>query len=123
MSLNWQWDGKVGEMTLVEMHPDEQDREFKLDLYNGNACLIMIYEYEDKGETLYTVSGFFVDKAHMKNCLGLNKKDGYTSNIYETSYRKVTRLKLNKAKCRDFKDIVAAFAQAFSNITIEICTD
>jgi hypothetical protein len=123
MSLNWEWSGKVGEMTVVEMHPDEPEREFKFDLYNGNACLIMIYEFEENGQEMYNVSGFFVDKAHMKNCLGLNKKGGYTSNIYETPYRKVTRLRLNKSKCRDFKDIVAAFAQAFSNITIEIYSD
>lgn len=123
MSLNWQWADKCGEVTLVQKHPEEEDREFTISLYDGNCYLIMLHEYEEKGENMYSLFGFFADKEHMKNCLGLNKKKGYGENIYETPYNKFTKVKLNKKKCRYFKDIVAAFAQAFDNIDIEIYSE
>ena len=51
MALQWDWKEKIGEATLVQMHPDEPDREFTLDLYQGNAYLIMIHEFkDDKGD-------------------------------------------------------------------------
>lgn len=123
MALHWQWDEKCGEATLVQMHPDEENREFKLGLYTGNAFLIMLTEYEEKGESYWNMYSFWADKAHMKNCLGLNKKEGYTSNMYDTPYQRLTKFRLNKAKCRYIKDIVPALVQAFDNIDIEIYSE
>jgi hypothetical protein len=123
MALHWQWDEKCGEATLVQMYPDEEDREFKLGLYTGNACLIMLSEWEEDGESMWNMFSFWADKDHMKNCLGLNKKQGYTDNMYATPYQKITKVKLNKKKCRYFKDIVAALAQAFDDLTIEVVSE
>ena len=123
MALHWDWQEMCGEITVVQMHEGEEDREFKLGLYTGNACLIMLHEYKENGRDMYNLFGFFSDKAHMKDCLGLNKKGGYTSNIYNTPYQRFEKIKLNKNKCRYFKDIVAAFAQAFDNLTIEIVNE
>ena len=125
MSLNWKWSDKCGEITLVQKHPDEQDRTFQLSLYKGNAFLTMLYEYTDEktGKEMYELSGFWADKDHAKHCLGLSKKDGYTSNIYDTDYNKWTKVRLNKAKYKYTKDLVTMLTQAFNDLTIEIYTD
>lgn len=123
MALHWQWEEKCGEATFVQMHEGEEDKTFKCGLYTGNAFLIMLNEWEEKGETYWSMSSFWVDKVHMKNCLGLNKKEGHTDNIYDTPYQKLTKIRLHKTKCRYIKDIVAALVQAFDNIDIEIYTD
>ena len=83
----------------------------------------MLYEREENGQQVYNLWSFWSDKQHMKNCLGLNKKDGYTSNQYENGYQRITKIRLDKPKCRYFKDIVPALAQAFDNVTLEICTE
>lgn len=73
MSLNWNWkNDKVG--TWKE---EIDGRTYKYNLYSGNALLIQIWESDD--DDTYQVRGFFCDKEHMKNCLGLKK--GY-ENIY-----------------------------------------
>lgn len=124
MALHWDWKEKCGEVTLVQKHPGEEDQVFTLSLYNGNACLIMIHEftYVD-GKERYNLVNFWADVRHMKNCLGLNKKEGYTANLYDTPHEKFTRFRLNKAKCRYLKEIVAALVQAFDNIDIEIYSE
>ena len=68
MALHWEWKDKCGEITLVQMHPGEEDLEYRIDLYQGNAYLIMIHEYTDERRgDVYELFGFFNDKQHMKN--------------------------------------------------------
>lgn len=126
MSLNWNWDKKVGEVTFTQ-EIDGVKKDFVSNLYNGNACLIMVYEYTDEndGKEKYQLTGFFADKTHMKRCLGIDKRYKQTlgKNIYEDSWDRLTKIRLNKAKCRDIKDIVMAFYEAFNNITIELYTE
>lgn len=128
MALNWLWSEKCGEIEVVQMHPDEEDRRFTLSLYKGNAYLIMLHEYNDEktGEDMYSMFSFFSDKDHAKNCLGIAKgkarwDDG--RNIFDTPYQKFTRLRLNKKKHPYWKDLVTMFAQAFDNITIEVVSE
>ena len=125
MSVNWNWSDKCGEITLVQMHPGEEDNEFTITLYNGNCFLVMLHEFKDAetGEDMYDFFGFFSDKEHAKNCLGLNKKKGYDNNIYCTPYQKFTKLRVNKKKCRYTKDMVTLFAEAFDDITIEVYSE
>lgn len=59
----------------------------------------------------------------MKNCLGLNKKGGYTENIHNKPYCKLTKIRIDKKKCRYTKEIVTALVQAFDNIEIEIFSE
>ena len=74
MALVWNWKDKCGEMCVVQSHLDEEDQMFTVDLYQGNAYLIMIHEFKEAGKDKYSVFSFFVDKAHMRTCLGLDKK-------------------------------------------------
>lgn len=126
MSLNWEWNEKCGEITLEQYRHDIGEmKQFPITLYKGNAFLIMLHEYKDEesGEDMYNMFGFFLDKDHAKNCLGLNKKRGYGNNIYQTDYQKITKLRINKAKYPYWKDLVTMFAQAFDNITIEVVSE
>ena len=115
--LLWDRSEKIGECEIVQKHNGE-DVHFTLNLYNGNALLIAEYEYNDTetGERMCQLQWFFLDEYHMKNMLGLNKKDGYTSNTLS----EIKKLRLNKAKCRDLDKIVKAFAKGFDTLTIEL---
>ena len=124
MSLNWLWKDKCGEATLVQSIKDRGDKEFTLNLYEGNAFLIFIDEYEQDGRNMYSLWTFWADKIHMKRCLGLDKKwETYGKNMYEEGYQRITKIRLNKAKCSHYKDIVTAMAQAFDQIEIEVYTE
>ena len=123
MAIRWDWKEKCGEATFLDrLHKaGEEDKEFTVSLYTGNCTLIMLYEWKDKdGETLWNMFSFWADKNHMKNCLGLNKKEGYTDNDYNSGYYKMTKIRLDKAKCRYINDIVPALTKAFDDLTIEI---
>lgn len=122
MALHWEWSNKCGEITL-EQNFDGEWKKFPITLYTGNAFLIMLHEFEENGKDMYELYGFFADKAHAKNCLGLNKKDGYTDNIYKRDWQKWSKVRINKAKYDKYKDLVQMLAQAFDDITIEIYTE
>ena len=120
MSVNWNWKDKVGTMTVVQSHPGEEDRTFELSLYQGNAFLIMLHEYQEDGQDMYSMYSFFADKQHAKNCLGLNKKQDFGDNFLDTPYNKATKFRINKKKYRYTKDLVTLLAEAFDSIEIEI---
>ena len=123
MALEWGWNEKVGTMALVQQLPSGEDKEFEISLYQGNAFLIMIHEYEADGKDMYTMYSFFVDKEHMKNCLGLNKKNGHGDNFLNEPGNRATKFRINKKKYRYTKDLVAVLVQAFDNIDIEIYSE
>ena len=77
-------------------------------------------EWTENGTDMYSLYSFFADEKHAKNCLGLTK--GHT-NIFEDGGTKFKKLRLNKAKSRNWKKIVSLFAQAFDNIEIELYTE
>ena len=49
-----------------------------------------------------------------------DKKEGYTGNMYDQPSQRFTRFRINKAKCRYYKDIIPALIEAFDAITIEV---
>lgn len=115
MALNWNWNEKCGEITIV----NGTGREFTINLYQGNAYLIMINEFKNEdGEDCYDLYSFFSDKEHMRRCFGLDKKSG-SYNIYDDW----KRIRLNKAKFRHTKEFVAAMSEAFDNISIELYSE
>ena len=116
MALEWDRREKIGEAVVVQQHNGE-DIPFTFSLYNGNALLIAEYEYKDTetGEDMCQLQWFLCDEAHMKNMLGLNKKQGYDRNVLA----EITKLRLSKS-CRGLDKIVKAFTTAFDTITIEI---
>ena len=117
MALNWLWKERCGEI-IVE---GRGGHEHALRLYKGNAYLIMLAE-NDETDT-YVVSSFWVDKDHAKNCLGLNKKDKDCHNIYQGDYNRWKKVRLNKAKYTNTKELAGMLAEAFDHIEIEIYSD
>ena len=119
MALYWNWNEKVGEATF-EFETDNGFIEKTMNLYNGNAYLIIINEYQENGTDMYNMFSFFVDKAHMNRCLGLEKG---SSNILDHPYSRLKKIRLNKKKCKYFKTILTAFVNAFDNLEIEVFTE
>lgn len=119
MALTWQWKDVAGKALIQQTFGDET-RDFVLTLYEGNAYLIFMNEYEENGKDMYSVHSFWVDKAHMNRCLGLEKKNPDSYNMYNTPMNKLLKIKLNKAHCQYIKQIVSALVQAFDELEIEI---
>lgn len=122
--LTWDWKEKIGTATLCHKDKDGSVNSTTLNLYQGNAYLIMIHEFVDNdGQEKYNMVGFFLDKYHMRNCLGLNKKEGYTDNIYQREFEWMSSITINKKKYRYTKDLVTALVESFDNLEIEIVSD
>lgn len=80
MSVNWNWENKVGTLEIAD--PCGSDKTFVLNLYQGNAMLIAVHEYKnEQGRDMYTLYMFFNDEKHLKNVLGMNKKGGFSANM------------------------------------------
>ncbi|MBQ7436129.1 MAG: hypothetical protein IJV30_02240 [Oscillospiraceae bacterium] len=119
MALNWKWDEKCGEAIIRQ-----QGKDWTISLYQGNAFLIFLYEYTDEaGEKMYQMYNFWLDKQHMKNCLGLNKKEGYGDNMFGSPDCKLVSVRINKEKYRYTKDLILALIQAFDDLTIELYSE
>ena len=121
MALTWSWNGKIGEAVFDNIYLSDPTKELTINLYEGNALLIMINGYKDKetGKNMYDMFGFFCDKTHMNNCLGLTK--GHY-NIYAENGR-LKRISFNKAKSKNYKTIIPALVKAFDDIEIKIYTE
>lgn len=117
MAIQWHWDEKIGTVDIFNY-----DEVKTYSLYQGNAFLIIIYEFTgDDGKDKYQMHGFFGDKEHAKNCLGLSK--GYDDNIYNSEYEQIRKIRINKAKYKYTKDLVDMLIKAFDNISIEIYSE
>lgn len=106
MSLNWNWKDKIGEMDVVSYRDTSI---ITLNIYKCNGLAVILNEFKDKeGVEKYTMWGFFADKEHMLNCLGLKK--GYTENIYASDV-----IELRMIKCKEQETMFQAFARASWN--------
>lgn len=64
MALRWDWNNKIGELLIKQ-----NEKEFNISVYKGNALAIFIYEFvNEKGIEQYQMHQFFCDKEHFKNC-------------------------------------------------------
>lgn len=117
MAVTWNWKDKCGEATF---YSERQGKEFTLNLYQGNAYLIFIHEYKEGEEDMYNVYSFFVDKAHAKRMLGLEKGE---SNAFNDSSVILKNIKFNKKKCRNLSDLVSLFTKAFDSLNIELYSE
>lgn len=113
MSLNWEWNDKMGEVVFeddlyIPEHP------YVTNIYQGNALMIWCNEFPDK---TYSLCNFCAGMEHLKNMLGLNAKKGYSSENLFNSYR-VKTLRLN-TRYKSVPKIVEALAKAKTNISIE----
>lgn len=120
MAIRWQWNEKAGE-AVIKQTINGEIKEFTATLYNGNCHLIFLNEFKEDGVEKYNMYMFFADKDHMDKCLGIKKNaDGTYYNILDTPYSKLTKLRINKKKCRYMRDIINSFTKAFDELTIEI---
>lgn len=121
MALTWEWNRKIGEAVFDELYLDDPTKEVTVSLYEGNAFLIFIHKYKDKNtdENMYTLFSFFADKTHMNRCLGLEKG---SENIFLHNGR-LKRISFNKAKSRNYKQIIPALVKAFDDIEIKVYTE
>ena len=120
MALIWDWNSKVGEATFERMTGASENSPFTIDLYQGNALLIGLYEFVKDGVERYNMDFFFVDEGHMKRCLGLQKNnDGTKYNIFDADRSRLTKIKIDPTRYDYTKQLVTALSKAFDNITIE----
>ena len=119
MALNWLWKDKCGEVVRRETFGDET-HDFTISLYEGNAFMIFVHEYQDKmtGANMYELNGFWSDETHMKRMLGLDKK--WPESYGRNGESDIIKFTFYKDKCRHLKKIVSAITEAFDNIEIEI---
>ena len=104
MAMTVNWNEKCGTATF-ENHFEGEARTYTVDLYVGNCFLVMVYEFiNEDGETERQLDSFFVDEGHMKRCLD--------NGIYNRDYCQMTKIRLNKAKCRYYKEIIALLIQS-----------
>ena len=110
MALQWDFKRKSGTVT-----EKRGEREVTFNFYEGNALMIVPYEYEKDGEGYYDMQWFFIGEDHAKNCLGLSK--GH-DNMFGADG--ITRLTIYREHCRQWKKLVDLFTRAFPNIAIEM---
>ena len=103
MSLNWEWNDKMGDCTYAN--------GAKANLYQGNALVIAVCEYEDN---TYQLEWFACDENHMKNMLGLTK--GY-DNVFEGFGIVKIRLDVNH---RNTAKLAQLIVKSNTPITIEM---
>ncbi len=103
MSLNWDWKNKMGECVYENGHVSN--------LYQGNAFVIAVNEFEDN---TYNLAWFASDENHMKNMLGLSKD--YNPCFHHFGIKK---LRLN-LKYRNTPKLVQLIARAKLVIEIEL---
>lgn len=83
---------------------------YSTDLYVGNTFLMMVSSDENEDK----LHSFFVDADHMIRCM--------KNNIYKGIDTLVT-IEINKAKCRNWKAVVAIIAEYMDDVNIKTYTD
>lgn len=117
MALQWNWKDKCGEVTYLRTLPSGEEKTYTVNLYEGNAFLIFVNEYKENGQDMYSCDCFFVDEAHAKRCLGLEK--GH-SNIFVTPHTKLVKIKLDKSRYTKSQKLLGMFIKAFDELEIEL---
>ena len=116
MAVTYDRTKKCGTATFVQYTEGEENREYTVDLYEGNCFLIMIYSYtEDDGTEMEALHTFFCDEEHMRRCLDLG--------LVNSESERMTKIRLNKAKCRNYKKIISIFLEYFDDLDIEVFTE
>lgn len=124
MSLNWNWDDKMGEVIYTE-DKYTPGHHYVTNIYQGNALMIWCNEWATDPEkpmtpdnTSYSLGNFCADMQHLNNMLGLNASNGFSSENLFNDYS-IKLLRLNTAY-KSVAKIVEAFAKAHTNIAIEL---
>ena len=119
MALEWNFNEKIGEIELWQ-----NDKMFTINLYQGNAFLIMLHEYKSGDVEKWEMWDFFANELHAKRMLGIDKRyrDTYGKNPYELPYQQIRKIRLsNKYQYR--QKLIDMLLKAFKQLTIEIYTE
>ena len=109
MSLIWEWKKQSGTITQKI-----GNKEQTFTWYEGNAMMIVLYEYtNESGEDMYQMGWFFDDEEHAKRCLGLVKGK-------DCSLEGITSLTIYRENSRQWEKITKLFTRAFPDIAITI---
>ena len=106
MAVNWSWKNKMGVLTCK----DSSGKKYKVNLYEANCLGALIYEYKSDGKEMYSFWGFWNDVTHLKNILGLNKKN--EDNLYKDV---VVKISLNTYYLSNLK-VAELFAKAKTKV-------
>lgn len=106
MAITYSITEKCGEATF-RRELDGMEYIYTVDLYVGNCFLIMVKETENES----LLHSFFVDSSHMERCL--------EAGIF-TGIDKLTAITINKAKCRNYKNIITILAEYLDDIDISV---
>lgn len=113
MSINWNWNDKMGKVT--------DERGFVSNLYRGNCFMIAINEFtNNEGIKQYSLAWFFADETHLKNCLGLTKE--YKENSINDYHWKEFELNTEYAETWKFAKLIAS-QKLDKPITIKFYTE
>ena len=115
MALRWDWKDKCGEAVVRQ-----NGEEYTVNLYQGNALLIFLYEWEEDDKRMYSLWSFWADREHARALLGLSSKTK-TTNSYTAYESQVIKFRLDKSM-KDFAYIISLITRAFENVTIEVYT-
>ena len=109
MALRWDWDDKMGTATH-----SAQSGTYEVNIYQGNALMIALNEWEEDGTAYHSLAGFAADENHFKNILGLSKDyDGCWDQM------QITKIRLN-TKYKSVPKIVQLLAKAKTQGQIEL---
>ena len=113
------WDFKEDLIGRIEYRGTDVARK----IYDGNAFAIFLNEWEENGQSLYSLACFYADKEHAKRCLGLTKETKGDAPVFpddiwvnERRYEmgRVVLLSSN----RQARDLGQLLMKAYKNITI-----
>ena len=116
MALHWDWKEKAGQVTVV----DHLGKEYTANWCEGNGLMIVLNEWEENGETYWSMGWFFADIEHAKNCLGITKGK---KNMWTEDGMKITKLTINRKYSTQWKKLVDVMTKGFPEIDITLYND
>ena len=113
MALRWDWKAKAGQVTII----DREKKEHTANWWEGNGLMIVLNEWDENGETYWSMGWFFVDEEHAKNCLGLTKDH---TNMWTDEGSCISELTINRKYCYKWEKLVKIMIKAFPDIKISL---
>jgi len=122
MALRWEWNRSCG-TAVIEQRIHDETKEYDMTLYEGNAYLIMLHEFNENGKEKYEMFSFWLDKEHMQRMLGIsNRGKRVDTNTLDQPYNRLKSIRLDKSRCQNVVEIAKALLQAFDDISIKVYT-
>lgn len=122
MALNWNWSDKCGAIRFTQKRHDKE-YNYTVSLYQGNAYLIMLWEYQENGQDMYNLYSFWADKDHAKRCLGIDPKYTATYGDNTCSEWESITLYRDKLGAKKTGELVGMLAKAFDHLDIHITNE